>query len=543
MAQNHIIIINPDEMRSDCLGHMGNPAAQTPYLDNFAATQSVSFSNAYCQNPVCVPSRCSFLTGLYPHVYGHRTMNYLLREGETSLFQELKNAGYYVWMNARNDLVAGQYPGLAASHADEIYYGEKIKVDIASAMNMLSAKKQTVNPYPYAHFHGLSDGHQDNDWRDTLAAVDRILHPVDDRPLCIFLGWTNPHPPYQAEEPYFSAIDRNLSWHRVRFEETSGKSRMVKQLRDASGLGSYPEEAWTELRSVYLAQCNKVDAMFKLVCDALKQAGIYDDSAIFFLSDHGDFCGDYDLAEKAQNTFEDCLMKVPLLIKPPKGEKLDAGISGSLVELIDFYATALDYAGVASSHDHFGRSLRPIVENRSAAVRDYVCAEGGRMPYESQCLEANVPGGFSGGAYDARQKTELDCLAHEKGTMIFDGQYKYIHRPSGENELYDLHSDPGERRNLFEEMKDSPILLSLKVLLLDWYQQTCDVVPRDFDSRFTAERVWATVQNLCPEPLENTVKAYIMDKNPSIMEAIGYTMRLLSGMENTDKDRRGLHRF
>lgn len=144
MARNHIIIINPDEMRSDCLGHMGNPAAQTPFLDNFAATQSVSFSNAYCQNPVCVPSRCSFLTGLYPHVYGHRTMNYLLREGETSLFQELKNAGYYVWMNARNDLVAGQYPGLAASHADEIYYGEKIKVDIASAMNMLSTKKRSI---------------------------------------------------------------------------------------------------------------------------------------------------------------------------------------------------------------------------------------------------------------------------------------------------------------------------------------------------------------------------------------------------------------
>ena len=56
----NIIIINPDEMRWDTMGHMGNPAAVTPTLDNFAFKDAVSFSNAYCQNPVCVPSRCSF---------------------------------------------------------------------------------------------------------------------------------------------------------------------------------------------------------------------------------------------------------------------------------------------------------------------------------------------------------------------------------------------------------------------------------------------------------------------------------------------------
>ena len=53
----NIIIFNPDEMRWDTMGHMGNPAAVTPFLDRFAKTEAVSFSNAYCQNPVCVPSR------------------------------------------------------------------------------------------------------------------------------------------------------------------------------------------------------------------------------------------------------------------------------------------------------------------------------------------------------------------------------------------------------------------------------------------------------------------------------------------------------
>lgn len=73
--QPHIIIFNPDEMRGDAMAHLGNPASITPNLDAFAAHEAVSFGQAYCQNPVCVPSRCSFFTGLYPHVRGHRTMS------------------------------------------------------------------------------------------------------------------------------------------------------------------------------------------------------------------------------------------------------------------------------------------------------------------------------------------------------------------------------------------------------------------------------------------------------------------------------------
>ena len=92
----NIIIFNPDQMRADSLGHLGNPVGATPFLDQFSQEDAVSFQNAICQNPVCVPSRCSFATGQYPHVRGHRTMSYLLREDETSIFEELKNAGYHV---------------------------------------------------------------------------------------------------------------------------------------------------------------------------------------------------------------------------------------------------------------------------------------------------------------------------------------------------------------------------------------------------------------------------------------------------------------
>lgn len=522
-------------MRWDTMGHMGNPAASTPALDEFVRKDAVSFSHAYCQNPVCVPSRCSFLTGLYPHTRGHRTMQYLLHEGEHSLFSELREAGYYVWMNARNDLVAGQIPGLAEQHADEIYYYDKSKqekpLDMRAMQKRMGGAK-TENPFPYSHFRGLGDG--DGDWADTNAACERILHPAEtEKPLCIFLGWNNPHPPYQAEEPYYSAIDRDKVPERVRYEHTKGKSRMIERLHELVDMEDYTEEQWKELRAVYLAQCSKVDAMFQKVCDTLREAGMYDDSAIFLLSDHGDFAGDYGLPEKAQNTFEDCLTRVPLLIKPPKECGVDPGVSDSLAELVDFYATVLDYAQIESRQTCFGQSLRPVAENRGKQVRSFVCCEGGRLPHEIQCDEWHAEGELGPdkkNAYWPKKTAQLDAQAHEKGTMIFDGHYKYIHRMSGMDELYDLKADPGETTNLYQSAED-PTVIRLRMELLDWYQKTCDVVPPDYDNRFTEERLWTSVRGICPEGMESQVRGYLREESPSIMQALRHVM----GMRAVEK--------
>jgi arylsulfatase A-like enzyme len=88
----HIIYFVADQLRSDALHHLGNPASQTPNMDSLAE-EGVSFQHAYCQNPVCVPSRTSFLTGLYPHTTGHRTMHFLQNEDEPNILKEMKNNG------------------------------------------------------------------------------------------------------------------------------------------------------------------------------------------------------------------------------------------------------------------------------------------------------------------------------------------------------------------------------------------------------------------------------------------------------------------
>lgn len=510
----NIIIFNPDQMRADSLAHLGNPASQTPFLDAFAETEAVSFRNAFCQNPVCVPSRCSFTTGLYPHVSGHRTMAHLLRPHETSIFEELKDAGYYVWMNARNDLVAGQVPGLVERHASEIYYGggESMKARGGDVPRGEPGGREF-----YSHFGGRlgldeAGRHYGADDEDLDAAIARIRNKPQDQPLCLFLGLINPHPPYQVEEPWYSAVDRAKLPKRTRPEETVGKADIQAAIRAWQGMEQYTEADWNELRACYLGMCGKVDDMFRRLCSALKEAGEYDDSAIFFFSDHGDYTGDFGISEKAQNSFEDCLTNVPFLIKPPKGFALDPGISDSLVELVDFYATAMDFANVQPTHTQYGRSLKSVLRDRSVPVRDFVTCEGGRNPDEIHCDEFHAAGPkgtspFS--PYWPRHMAQTDPDAHAKGFMLRTKDWKLVSRVNGRDELYDLHADPRELHNLFGEPGTEAVAADLKGRQLLWLMQTADAVPYTYDKRFSQEMIWAKVRNLVPPEHEPEIKAKI----------------------------------
>ncbi len=514
----NIIIFNPDEMRWDTMGHMGNPAAVTPFLDSFARTEAVSFSNAYCQNPVCVPSRCSFFTGLYPHTAGHRTMGHLLRSHETSLLKELKEAGYYVWANARNDLVSANTPGLIESHVTELFYGGNVPAAPGPADPHYRGRPGSPQFYSFCNGELKTDQEGLNytsDDEDVDAACYRIRNRVDDRPLCLFVGTLYPHPAYNVEEPYFSGIDRGKLPRRVTAGETTGKPPMETALRNYQNLGAMSEKQWDELRAVYLAMCTKVDAQFKKLCDALKEAGEYDNSAIFFFSDHGDYAGDYDISEKAQNCFEDVLVRVPLLIKPPRGMKVDAGITDSFAELVDFYATAMELAEVPPSHTHFGRSLWPVVADRLRQVRDCVFCEGGRMAEEGHCSEAVDPAVKDGFCYAVmwpRYAAQYDHEAHAKGTMIRTKDWKYIYRAHGTCELYDLRRDPLELNNISGIPENSGVEMSMMQKLLQWYQDTCDVVPFDKDERFSDKMIWEKVKLLVPPGREELVREKIASK-------------------------------
>ena len=106
----NIVLFVPDSYRGDVLGHQGNTAAVTPNVDALVASDAVSYSNAFAQNPVCTPSRCSFMTGWYTHVHGHRSMRNMLKKHEPNLLSVLKQEGYDIWWGGKNDLVSVEQP-------------------------------------------------------------------------------------------------------------------------------------------------------------------------------------------------------------------------------------------------------------------------------------------------------------------------------------------------------------------------------------------------------------------------------------------------
>jgi arylsulfatase A-like enzyme len=227
----------------------------------------------------------------------------------------------------------------------------------------------------------------------------------------MFVGWVNPHVPYGTTKEYYDRIDPAKIPARVRIEDATGKSLMVERLLDYSNMREFPEKGFEELRRVYLSQCALIDDQVKAVVEALKEEDMYDDSAIFFLSDHGDWAGDFNLPEKAQNCFEDCLTRVPLIIKPPKSQKVDPGTTNALTELVDFYATVLDYAGVEPMHDHFGAPCRGGSQKEEPGLRVF---RGRSQGY-----------GVAGGRIHARRPGRSGCQGGLLGKKACaEGRYR-----------------------------------------------------------------------------------------------------------------------
>ena len=93
MAQPHILILMPDQMRSDCMGAAGHPCIRTPNMDRLAG-EGTRFTNGTTVSPLCMPARCSFISGLYPHNTGMWVNDGQLPVQDETFFQILQRAGY-----------------------------------------------------------------------------------------------------------------------------------------------------------------------------------------------------------------------------------------------------------------------------------------------------------------------------------------------------------------------------------------------------------------------------------------------------------------
>lgn len=511
----NIVYFVADQMRADSLAHLGNPASITPNLDALLK-EGVSFENAYCQNTVCVPSRISFLTGLYPHTTGHRTIHYLQNEGEPNILRTMKNNGYEVIWVGRNDVIPGDrtkeefcdkyyrafgdgdtknMPGSEFSAIKDVLlknkpakWQEEKKQEKADG-----AETADIHKPGYYSFHvGKVDLEKDSashmfaryDWScisQALQYIEEKSRSGDSKPFFLYITLTYPHPEYMCEEPWYSSIDRKkLPPRRPSAITLEGKPSMLKEIARKQKLLDWGEENFDDMRATYLAMVSRLDHQFGMVRNKLEECGFYDDTSIFVFSDHGDYTGDYGVAEKVQNCFDNPVSNVPLILKPAKQFPVSPRVSGALVELVDLTATVEEMTGIKTEYVNFGKSLLHLLE-REEEHREAVFCEGGRIHGETWAMELGHGEEF---LYWPRLSTQAsEGPEHTKAVMCRMGSWKYVYRLYEEDELYNLEKDPIELHNLVGEKGQEERVKVMKFKILDWMVETGDIVPNRRDMR------------------------------------------------------------
>ncbi len=483
-----IVIFNPDSYRGDVLGHLGNPGAVTPNLDALVRDGGgVSYANAFAQNPVCTPSRCSFMTGWYPHVHGHRSMRNMLKEYEPNLLAVLRRQGYHVWWGGKNDLFAVERPEDYLNYCDTKfrppscrYQGYRQPPPLAADDPRRGAFYGGVMPRdPEAEYH-------DHDTAWVEGAIERLRQPADGTPLCLFLPLHLPHPAYRVEAEFYERIDPDRLPPRIPTPgPEAGQPPILDALRREYQADRIDQASWREVKRIYYAMCTKVDHLFGRLVAALKDSGRYDNTLIVFLSDHGDFAGDYSLPEKTHSTLQDCLLRVPLLIKPPAACPVQPGIRNMLTELIDLPATIYDLLALEPGYALQGRSLLASLAGDDRETRDAVFAEVGSRAGEHAFKNLDVLALPPDSFYATQARAALAC--HQNGSYAVacrTRDFKYIRRGySDHHELYDLRHDPDESQNLHGQPAVANLEARLEHRLLDFFMQTADLLPHHQDSR------------------------------------------------------------
>jgi len=474
MARPNYLLFMPDQLRADALACFGSPVGQTPAFDALAE-RGVRCFNAWSQHSVCGPSRTSIMTGWYPHVAGHRSLDNLLKPWEPNLLSILRQSGYYVAMAGnRGDVFA---PGVTEASTD--FCGTLVEPDPAAI------GKRYGSPYPDDHrlhramYFGSSGDAPLLDFDETtVRTAERWLAEgaPTDRPWCLWVPLLFPHPPFKVEEPWFSLHDRAAMPDPIA-PVPSGKPRFMAALRAAYGWDDLSAEDLREIMATYHGMVSRVDSQLGRLVAAVERMGSIDETVVVTFTDHGEYLGDFGLVEKWPSGLDPCLLRNPLIFAGPG---LPHGaIVDQLVELVDLLPTLCELSDAEVNHTQFGKSMVPILQGRDDVHRAFACAEGGFRVSDGRPTD--------GGFWIYQQKSDLQNRCPELvGTALVlrTPTHTYVHRRYEDDELYDRRVDPSETNNLISQPDLVPLATGLREQLFGWLADTSDVIPWERDPRF-----------------------------------------------------------
>jgi len=476
MTHPNILWITTDRQRFDTLGCYGNKWVRTPNLDALAAGGTL-FKHAYCQSPICSPSRASFMTGRYPRTTRLNRNGQKLPPDERLTSKLFADAGYLCGHVGKMHLAPG---APQAGHWTErriddgyVFYQwslhhnnhEMSPYAVWLDQQGCEYRAEPVNGSPYVQF-GLPSAQSNAAWIAGQAiGFVRGCAKVQ-KPWFCTMGIEDPHnpfdPPREYLERYLPELDR-IPLPRYSEGELHNKPAFQRIDRDGvwgSGKGSFAASKMTEadhrlIRAAYWAQIDHIDAVLGQVMDALRDSNQLHNTIIVFHSDHGEMLGDHGIYFQGAYFYPE-MIRVPLLVHWPAGMPGGRQYDG-LVELVDVAPTLLDAAGLPAYPGMQGRSLCPVLKGEAGghAHREDVYAEF----YQA------IPN-----AYAATNG------AHATALRTTDWALSVVHGTDA-GEIYDLRNDPGEVHNLWDDAAYAAVKTSMLKRLCDRMAATIDPLP------------------------------------------------------------------
>ncbi|WP_027188704.1 choline-sulfatase [Desulfovibrio cuneatus] len=420
----NILFIMADQLTGAAMPMNGRTVVKTPHLTALA-NEGVNFSKAYCNNPICAPSRASMLTGLLASRIGAYDNGASFSSEVPTLAHYLSAMGYSTTLSGKMHFVG----------PDQLHgYEERLTTDIYPSDYGWTAD-WTVEGHPYApsvmSLRGVVEAgvcarsmQVDHDEEVTATVVQKIydLARVEEKkPFFLTASLTHPHNPYTVPQEFYDMYtDEEIDMPTVGpipLEKMDPWSKRFHSLIRADEHDVSPENVRKARRSYY-ATVSYIDNCVGRMFTALKKSGLDENTIIIFTSDHGDMLGERGLWYKF-NPFE-WSIRIPMIIRTPDCRKGSAVTTP--VSLLDLTPTLLGYAESKTIPTHMeqfeGKSLRPLLTGKGSLHRECVPIE---FTAEGVCAPALI---------------------------LVGEEYKYIYCETDPPMMFNLAKDPHELNNL-----------------------------------------------------------------------------------------------
>jgi iduronate 2-sulfatase len=449
---NVLYIVSDDLNNSlSCYGH---EVVKSPRIDELAG-RGVRFDRAYCQYPLCNPSRSSFLTGLRPDQTGVLENATQFRKNVpdvVTLPQLFQQAGYFVARVGK--LYHYGVPGQIGTDGLD---------DPPSWMAKFNPKGRDKDDEPqiFATTKGgplgstpswLAAEGADKEQTDGVGAemTIKLLEQNKDKPFFIACGFYRPHTPYVAPKKYFAMYT----------PEKAGMAFTPPGDRDdipapalTTTRNDMDEKLQREARQAYFASISFMDQQVGQLLDALDRLKLRDKTIVVFHSDHGYHLGEHGCLWQKQSLFEESA-RIPLIISAP-GSKAAGKGAASVAELVDVYPTIAELCGLKAPAGLPGKSLVPQLADASQPGKGFALTQVRRA------------GG--GGKKAKAAKAATGASGPFPGYSLRTDRYRYTEWDGGKQgaELYDHDKDPHEYTNLAQDPKHAETVKQLSAKLHD----------------------------------------------------------------------------